>query len=157
MFLDPSFLWALAGFLLIASEFLVPGLVIIFFGLGALVTALLTALVPGLNSLYGFQALIWLGSSAVSLFSLRRTLSKVFKGKLLPDAITENAAVGKTALVIEKITPDKPGRIRYQGTSWSAESYTEELEKGEEVTILKQENLTFVVTKSLLNGTTEDT
>ena len=151
-FLDPSFLWALAGFFLIGAEFFVPGLVIIFFGLGALVTALLSAVVPGLDTGYAMQAVIWMASSVASLVSLRRTFGRIFKGKLLPDKRMEEGPMGDTAVVIQSISPDKPGRVKYQGTSWSAVSYTETLDPGEEVTILGQENLTFIVTKSILDN-----
>jgi membrane-bound ClpP family serine protease len=44
--------------------------------------------------------------------------------------------------------------VRFQGTSWPAESYGEVLKAGEKVQILKRENLTLIVTRSFLNGDT---
>ena len=144
------YIWAALGLLLIGAEFFMPAFVIVFFGLGAFLTALLTAIIPGLKSGITLQIVTWLASSGLSLFFLRRYFSKVFKGNLAPAAENENA--GRTATVVEAITPDEPGRIRFQGTTWKAISYDESFEPGETVEILKEENLTFVVTRSLLGG-----
>lgn len=148
MFTDPTFLWALAGLLLIGAEFLIPGLVIIFFGFGALATSLFTGILPNLDARYGLQALIWIASSGISFGLLRRTLKRVFHGRLLPSSDAPDA--GEVAVVVERITPETPGRIRYQGTTWKAVSYTETIEAGEKVEILERENLTYVVTKSMI-------
>ena len=147
-FLDPIFIWAFIGLLMVGLEFVIPGLVIIFFGAGAIVTSILTAIVPGLKSGIGWQILLWLGASSLSLAALRKYLSKVFRGKTLID--TGDELSGKTAQVTERITPDNPGRVHFEGTSWKASSYTETLEEGETVTVLKQEGLTLIVSKSLI-------
>ena len=42
-----GWIWAILGLLLILLEFFVPQFVIFFFGVGALLTAAITALVPG--------------------------------------------------------------------------------------------------------------
>lgn len=149
MFFSPVFLWALAGLLLIGSEFLIPGFVIFFFGVGALVTSLFSGLVPGISERLGIQTILWLASSGFLLAILRRYLSRVFKGRLLP---RENRGViGQTVEIIEPVAPDKPGRVRFQGTSWNAESYTEEFHVGDSAEIIKQEGLTLIITKSILN------
>lgn len=133
----------------IALEFAIPGLVIIFFGAGAVITSILTAIIPGLRSGIGWQILIWLGASSLSLVFLRKYLSKVFRGNMLTD--TGDKVSGKTAEVTEQITPDSPGRVHFEGTTWKAVSYTETLEKGERVTVLKQEGLTLIVSKALID------
>ena len=69
MFLNPIFVWAVIGLLFVGFEFFVPGLVIIFFGIGGLITSLLSAVLPGLKSSVAFQILIWLGASGLSLAS----------------------------------------------------------------------------------------
>ena len=143
------YLWGIGGILLILSEFFIPGFVIFFFGAGALLNALLIALIPPLKSNILLQVLIWLAASGLSLFGLRRYFAKIFKGRLV-DAGNSSDFSGQKALVIEDIGPDKPGRIRFQGTSWKAFSYDESLKAGEKVEILKKENLTFVVTRSIL-------
>ena len=147
-FLDPIFVWAFIGLAMIGLEFLIPGLVIIFFGAGALITSILTAIIPGLKSGIGWQIVLWLAASGLSIAFLRKYLSKVFRGKTLID--TGEELSGKTAKVTERITPDNPGRVHFEGTTWKASSYTETLNKGETVTVLKQEGLTLIVSKALV-------
>ncbi len=147
-FFNPIFIWAFVGLLFIGLEFAIPGVVIIFFGAGALITSLLTAIVPGLKSSVALQILLWLGTSSLSLAFLRKYLSKVFRGKTLTNDGSDPS--GKTADVIERITPDRAGRVHFQGTTWKASSYTETLEKGEAATVLKQDGLTLIVSKLLM-------
>jgi len=151
---NPIFIWALIGLLFIGLEFAFPGFVVFFFGVGALITSLLSAIIPGLKSSMIPQILIWLGTSSLSLAFLRKYLAKVFRGRMLVGSGDE--ASGKTAEVLERITPDTPGRVHFQGTTWKALSYTETLEKGEIVTVLKQEGVTLIVSKSLIDPLIED-
>ena len=111
MFGDPTFLWALLGLILIGVEFILPGFIVFFFGAGALVTALVSLLLPGIDSRIGLQVIIWMAASGLSLATLRKYVSRVFKGSFLPGR--QQSEVGKTAVVIKKITPDTPGRIIY--------------------------------------------
>ena len=142
-------IWAIVGVVLIISEFFIPGFVIFFFGSGALLNALLTAIIPFLRSSILAQVLIWLGFSSLSLFVLRRYFAKIFSGRLFEGRISTDMA-GQKADVIEDISPGKPGRIRFHGTTWRAVSDTEAFRSGEKVEILKKENMTYVVTRSLL-------
>lgn len=148
MFFNPVFLWALFGLVLIGSEVFIPGFVIFFFGFGALLTSLLTALLPGLKTEYALQAVIWALSSGLTLGIFRKFFAKIFKGKVLKGGT--DSEIGKRAVVVEKITPDSPGRIRYKGTTWKALSYTETFGEGETVEILKEEDLAFYVTRSIM-------
>lgn len=150
--IHPGFIWGLLGVLLIASEMLIPGFVIFFFGSGAIVTAILSVIIPGIAARFGLQAIIWSASSILSLIILRRRFSKIFKGTVLNSQRDES--VGKTALVTEKITPESPGRVRYQGTTWTAVSYTETFEPGEKVEIIKEDGLTLVVTQPFIESDT---
>ena len=149
LFLIP-FLWFLLGLILMAAEVFIPGFVIFFFGFGAVMSGILTAAFPILKSRVVWQVLIWLGSSTLSLFLLRRYLSKVFRGRLFEKKAEETDHTGEKAEVIEEIRPDRPGRVRFRGTSWKAESYDEVFKPGERVEILKTENLSLVVTRSIL-------
>ena len=153
-FFNPIFIWAFIGLVFIGLEFAIPGLVIIFFGAGALITSVLTAILPGLRPSIVWQILLWLGASTLSLAFLRKYLSKIFRGTTLID--TGEKSSGKAAEVIERITPDNPGRVHFEGTTWKASSYTETLEKGETVTVLKQEGLTLIVSKSLIDPAYQD-
>ena len=85
----------------------------------------------------------------LSLAGLRKYFAKAFKGKLIT-GLDDSAVVGMKATVIEEITPEKPGRIRFQGTTWTALSFDEILPVGKTVEILQKEGLKFTVTSSLL-------
>lgn len=141
--------WAVLGILLIASEFFVPGFVIFFFGLGALISAFISAFDPVISQNLALQIVVWLVSSVGSLFALRRLFSKIFKGREIKEHDEDELDSGQTAEVVDDITPDKPGRIRFHGTTWKAVSEVEELSKGTLVDILRKDGISYHVTKSL--------
>ncbi len=149
MIFSPPFLWTLLGLLFIGAEMAVTGFVVFFFGVGALTTGILSAVVPGLSGNYILQGILWIVSTVLSFGFFRKKFTKIFKGTVLNRE--NDRDVGQSAVVIEAIGPDKPGRVRYQGTSWKAVSYTETFDPGEKVDIIKEDNLTFVVTKHFLD------
>jgi len=149
MMFNPAFFWALLGLLFIGGEMFIPGFVIFFFGAGALVTALLSALFPVVSGSYILQGFIWILSTVISFGLFRKKFASIFKGTILNRENDKD--VGQKAVVIESISPEKPGRVRYQGTSWKAVSYTENFKIGEEVDIIQEDNLTFLVTKHFLD------
>lgn len=143
-------IWAIAGLLMILAEFVVPQFVIFFFGLGALINATLLVVLPRFVSNIPLQLLIWALTSSISLFALRRYAAKWFRGS--PATPDGDSDAGRTAEVVETITPETPGRIRFSGTTWKAISYDEEIPVGSTVTILKKENLSYLVTRGDLLG-----
>lgn len=137
-------IWAILGGVLLLAEFAVPELVVIFFGLGALINAFLIALIPGLRGDIPLQIILWAATSGLSLALLRKYAARWFRGDdVKPDASDS----GNTAEVIEQIQPDRPGRIRYRGTSWQATAVDESIPVGATVTILEKQNLTYLVTR----------
>ncbi|MBA7583022.1 hypothetical protein ES708_24960 [subsurface metagenome] len=146
----PAIIWMIIGFIFIAAEFFIPGFVLLFFGSGAILTAILIVFIPLINNSIILQTIIWLGASIFSLCFLRKHFAKIFKGRLQEHEQEEMEDSGKGATVIKAITPEKPGRIRFQGTSWRASSYTESFKPGDTVDILKKEGLTFIVSKKIL-------
>ena len=145
--LDPAFVWAVLGLLMIGAELFVPGLVIVFFGIGGLLTAALAVVVPGVHSSMVIQVLSWLGGTALSFVFLRRRLSRLFRGREI--AHDGSAVAGKKATVTERIEPERPGRVRLEGTSWAAASHGGIYEPGETVEIVGQDGLTLYVTGSV--------
>ena len=143
--------WAALGLLCILSEFVVPGFVVFFFGLGALLNALLVGIVPGLASRIPLQLILWAGTSGLSLLLLRKYFARVFTGTVL-DTSSDRDFIGHSAEVSEAITPDSPGRVRFQGTTWTAVAFDETIEPGERVDILEKEGTKLVVTRSFMNS-----
>lgn len=134
--------WLYVGIGLIILEVMTPGLVSIFFGLSALVVALITWLVPGLSQLT--QWLMFSTFSILFIALLRKTLKQTFSGT---SEVTEDmfdSFTGKRAVVTESITPMKPGRVEFNGAGWMAEA-EEVLEVGTQVLIKRKKNLTLYV------------
>lgn len=149
------FFWALLGLVLLGAEFIVPGFIIFFFGLGGLLNGGLLFLFPALRPRLPLQIILWLSMSGFSLFTLRRYFAKIFKGTIIGEKGDSDMA-GDRAVVVEEITPQRGGRIKFQGTTWNAVSFTENLKEGETVEILKKEDLTFYVTRSITDPDTRD-
>jgi len=142
-----EFLWTLAGIVLIFVELIYPHFVLAFFGGGALVTALTSAigLTPGLAA----QLAVFIVSSLLLLFLLRRYLKKTLTGNLKDnnDAQIFNLEIGKIVLVVKDIDPEKGhGKVKYQGTYWEAMA-DEFIAEGESVRVIGGRNLTLRVEK----------
>lgn len=148
MLTDPAFVWGVAGLALLLSELLVPGFVIFFFGLGALLTAVASLILPPVAGSIALQGVVWALGSILSLRFLRRRFARVFRGETV--ASGSEADIGRTVVVTERITPETPGRVRFQGTSWKAVSYTETFEPGDKAQIVQEDNLTLIVTEPFL-------
>ncbi len=144
MFLGPSILWGIIGLLLVASEMLIPGFTIFFFGLGAWIVAITALLIPSFAGGFAWQVLAWVAASVLSFVFLRKKFKKLFRGTLLNRMPTEG--LGEHAVVLEAISPESPGRVRYRGTSWKAISLTESFEEGEQVAIVEENGITLTVT-----------
>jgi membrane protein implicated in regulation of membrane protease activity len=146
-FLKPELIWFLVGVILLVMEFVMPGLIIAFFGVGACVVAIVCLFKDiSLNA----QLIIFICSSVLSLLCLRRWLKGIFIGhtKSKQD-MTEDLKefVGERAVVKEKITPKLPGKIEFHGTNWQARA-DEEIPAGAVVEVIGKNNLTLKV-KSL--------
>ncbi len=143
---NPVFLWLAAAVILLVLEFVIPGVLIIFFSFGALVLMLLTWILP--NIPLNLQLIIFLIVSVLSLLLLRRKLKSVFHGRKSGSEKEDETdeIVGKTVTVTVDITPKSAGRISLNGTEWTAES-TEECKTGERVIITGRESLILKVKK----------
>jgi membrane protein implicated in regulation of membrane protease activity len=138
--------WFIVGLVLALAEFIMPGLVIIFFGAGAWITAL--ALMLGVIETFNEQLLVFLVSSIVSLVLFRKQGQHYFEGKvsgrLAPEESLEDVR-GKKAVTLTAIKPKMlGGKVEYNGTPWSAEAEVE-IEPGAAVEIIGRDNLTLKV------------
>ena len=136
-----TWLWLLAGILLVVSELFLPGLVAVFVGLGAMLVALLRWLGLIENLAYSFTA--WFVSSLALLVVARSTLQRFMPSETSFTPLEEYVDLfGAVAEVVETVSPDhKDGRISFQGTTWPATSDSVDIQPGAKVTILYRENL----------------
>jgi membrane protein implicated in regulation of membrane protease activity len=139
--------WLYFGVGLIILEVMTPGLVSLFFGLSALTLALITWLVQLPQGAQLSQSAQWLGFSFFSvlyILLLRKSLKKVFNGDKEVSENLNDEYTGKLAVVLEKVAPNKPGRVEFCGSTWMAESEAE-LPAGASVRILGKKNLTLKI------------
>ena len=146
-FLRPEIIWFLVGLALLILEFILPGLIIAFFGVGAWIVAFVCLITDiGINT----QLIIFIISSVLSLLCLRKWLKGVFLGHSgSKQDLKENLEefVGQKAVVIEKIVPKAGGKVEFHGTNWLAQA-DEEIAEGTMVQIVGKDNITLMV-KSL--------
>ncbi len=146
MILSPALIWFLAGVAFLIAELLVPGFILIFFTAGCWITGLI---VWGMDIDVTMQISIFIISSLVLLFCLRKYSIKTFKGTTR-DEVDDRYAdskIGKTAIVTKPIIPGIPGEIKVAGSFWRAIADIE-IEEGKSVIIQGQESddgLTFKV------------
>lgn len=146
--IDPALYWLFIGVMLFFLEMAVPGFILFFFGLGALVTALTSWLSP---ISVAWQLALFISTSLVALLGLRNSIQT----KLFAPAVKEgeeedkdvmHAVPGEKGVVSMTITPPAEGRIKYAGTSWRA-SANEKIDEGEIVSIVYQKDLVIHVEK----------
>lgn len=144
--MTPPVYWFVAGVGLIILEILAPVFILVFFGLAAIVVALLTWLFPHLPewSAWLFFAVF----SVVSLLTLRRWCKAVFAGKRsqVRDDLASDIT-GQQAVVVTRILPGQPGKVEFRGAHWGAVA-SEVLEPGMQVRIVKQESITLTVARA---------
>jgi membrane protein implicated in regulation of membrane protease activity len=145
--LTPEIVWFLIGLVLIILEFGIPGVITVFFGIGAWLVALLCLLfyIP-LN----LQIIIFIIGSIVPLILLRKWFKKLLEGRSTVGTVDLDELkefLGKKVVVTEGITPERRGRVEFRGSTWKAEAY-ENLAVGATVEIVDKNNITLIV-KSL--------
>jgi membrane protein implicated in regulation of membrane protease activity len=106
--------WIIAGLVLAALEMVVPGFVIIWFGVAAVVTGILAVFVH--NPFIQFGVFIVL-SGLMVVFSQRIARRITHKE---PEQVGANRMVGVTGIVVQPIVPPELGRVKVNGDEWRA-------------------------------------
>lgn len=140
--------WIALGLILIALELVLPGAVVIFLGLGALVVAL--ALYLGLIEGWVSAFTLWFISSLLLIIALRTLLQRYMpEGDQEWQSTDEDLdAYGALVEVAEAMSPDQQGRIHFRGSTWPAICYERALQAGEKAKIIHRENLLWVIEPS---------
>jgi membrane protein implicated in regulation of membrane protease activity len=109
--------WLILSLGLMVAELLLPtGFFVFFFGVGGVVTALLTSV--GLLSSFASQGLAFIGISLACVVLLRKPLLAKFHIRNRTHAV--DSMVGETAIALEAIAPRATGKVEMRGSSWSA-------------------------------------
>ncbi|MDD3813757.1 MAG: NfeD family protein [Desulfocapsaceae bacterium] len=129
--------WIVLGIILVLMEMVVPSFTIFWFGLGALVTGLLMALLPDIS--LKWQLLVFsISSVAFTFFWFRFFVPRKKMKSLLVD---EQAAIGQTGIAATRaLIPGEKGRVVFSVPVLDDESWMyladEPIETGNRVRVL---------------------
>ncbi len=146
--INPALYWLIIGVMLFFLELAVPGFILFFFAVGALLTALAAWLFPlGL----AWQLALFISASLIALFGLRNIIQQRLHTPPSEEDEEEDkdvmrAVAGEKGVVSATIAPPAEGRIRYSGTTWRATA-DEKIDEGEIVAIVAQKDLIIHVEK----------
>jgi membrane protein implicated in regulation of membrane protease activity len=140
-------LWLGSGIFLMAIEFLVPGLVLVFVGLGALTVALGMHL--GYIDEIVQQFITFFISSIIYLLTLRFLVLRFVPSVTRKENIDEDEEViGSIVELVADINSGEFGRVEHSGSSWQARAEGDQtILKGEQVKIIGRDNITWIVQK----------
>ena len=142
---DMVIIWLVAMIVLIIVEAMVPGLVSIWFALGAL-AALISAL---LNAPVWLQIVWFLVVSILALVLTKPLVKKIQSGRI--QATNADAVIGKECLVVEEVNNVLgTGAVTVDGKTWTARMNNEmqKAEVGETVRVLRIEGVKLIVEKA---------
>lgn len=146
MTLNPLLIWFLVGLALILVEFMLPGIILVFFGCGAWIVAATTWL--GLTGTLWSQLLLFAVASVVLMLCLRRWVRGRFLGFISSEqdpTIDLDDFTGREVRVLQPIAPgSREGRVEFKGTKWIAVA-DRPLGKGELARIIAVDGITLKV------------
>ena len=143
-FLEPQFIWPIIGIVLLLLEFVISGLITVFFGLGALVVGLACW---WFEISFNAQLVLFISTSILLLVFLRKSFKRLFEGGFRRTPPTEqdfDEFVGQKAVVTKEITPLAVGKVEFHGSDWRAEAL-ETIALGAPVEIVDRHNITLIV------------
>lgn len=141
IFQNAAVIWFLLGFAFLLLEFVVPGLILFFFAVGAWIVAILCLFFDiSINS----QLIIFLACSIVTILLFRNWVKRILWSGKPSTEILEDELLGKPAIAQTYIGPGKNGKVDFKGTSWDAAS-EEIIEAGENVIITGNDSILLFV------------
>ncbi len=151
--LEPYILWFIGGLALMLLEFILPGGIVFFLGLGATLVSLL--LYVGLIDGWLQAFTTWFIGSLALLFGLRGVVQKIIPAQVEKGKTDEDLdAYNQVVEVAELIPANGEGRIMFRGSTWAARNYhaDQPVEKGSRVRIVYRDNLVWVIEPLDVNG-----
>ncbi|WP_232502848.1 NfeD family protein [Solidesulfovibrio magneticus] len=123
----------MVGLAVSLSELVLPGFVILFFGLGCFGAAVLAAALP---DAYAAQVATFIVVTLLSLATLRKMAMRVFVGKseAAPGEERDQNFVKARVVIDQDLAPGQETQVRYRGSVWRARA-TEHLTANTEVEI----------------------
>ncbi|MDT8407286.1 MAG: NfeD family protein [Methylococcales bacterium] len=143
---DISDIWLMGGFALMLLELLIPGGIVFFLGLAAVLVSL--GLYAGLIDGWLQAFTVWFIASPSLLFALRGVVQKLIPAQVEHGKTDEDLdAYNAIAEVCEAIPVKGEGRIAFRGSTWMARNYHDDqgLAIGTQVRVVFRDNLVWVV------------
>lgn len=141
--MEPWLIWSILGSVLILLEFIVPGGIVVFLGLAAILVggSIYAQWITSLTS----ALLTWFISSIFFMLFLRSVFIKYFEGDAKVHNVDEDEDIlGAIVEIIEDVCPYKEGRVKFQDSTWVARS-DEELLMGSNAVILRRDGNTLII------------
>lgn len=137
-----ALVWLSVAVVLGLLELLSFTFVLLFFSLGALLTAGLAALFP---LSFPWQAAVFTAGSVISLVLLRSAFRRIFSGRERPEAEVPEFSPGVGVAVSD--FKEGKGRVDFAGTTWPARCAQGDPAAGEELRVTAREGLELTVEK----------
>ena len=144
---NAAVIWFALGFIFFLLEFVIPGLILFFFAVGAWITAILVLFMDAdINT----QLIVFLASSLLTILLFRKWVQRIIWTRKESTQLMEDEFIGRKGRAETFIGPGQNGKVDFKGTIWDARS-EDTIEKGEQVTILGTESILLIVksTKTL--------
>ncbi len=137
--------WIAIGFVLVVAEIFMPGMIIIFFGFGAMIVGLLIWL--DLISTVISSIIVWIFLSFMLVLVFRRLALKFFPSERSYQLVEDDVnAIGAVVEVTRTVMENSSeGRIKYNGTWWPAISNRGTIKTGSSARILYRDNISWIV------------
>ncbi len=140
--MNMTLLWLVLAIALFIIEGVTVGMVCMWFGIGAVVSMLVSL---ATDSIY-IQWLVFIVVSLVMLVLLRPMAKKAMHSHI--ERTNAGSMIGKMAVLTQSIGENSPGRLKYGDVSWIAVTDNgDTIEKGEKVSIVSIEGNKLVVSK----------
>ncbi len=131
-----------AGFIMLATETLVPGFFLFFFGIGAVFMGFFQLVFPGVP--LWIELLIFLSVSTAWLAMFRGRLVAYIEKRNPPKKV--DSIEGETAVATEDIAPGQVGKAELRGASWNALNLgSAPVLKGQRCKVEKMDGLTLKI------------
>ncbi len=137
--------WGSVGIILMLAELIIPGGIVVFLGTSAVAVA--ATLQLGIIDNWVHALTLWFILSMTLLIAFRNVGQRLVGGDSRIGNIDENLDVfGHEVEVVETIGPgNKKGRIKFQGSNWSALGDGSEIKPGEKAKVVCRDNISYVV------------
>ncbi len=146
MFKIKAWYWLVFAMILIMSELVIPSFTIIWFGLGAVIVAVLLWLIPDLTP--SFQLFFW----AMASITFTILWFKVFKTRMVDRTkagISLEAVLGESGLVVKPAETGKRGMVKFTTPVLGSEQWSficqEETRTGDRVRVIDISGNTLIV------------